>query len=1632
MKLTFRQGVVSHQTSGFLFSSGGNIDLRAADRPVIVTVAHKGTDYVFTEDESVTSAWPGPFDSTKNYWLYWDFDLSQFGGACPPNNGSSFTCKRTFGRTERQPISTGIEPANPQAGQMWYDTSNFQHFEWNGTNWVEKLRVFAAWIQNGGSIITPLGSLAPGSTIPSFIGTQIGDYSNVLGGRPLYTELGVTIQRDDGTLLTTEDQFFADKTRVDAIRLESNVSRAQSMANALDAFSIVAYDQTGQPPTAEAGRIRACTYNDVESTVIGLLTEQLLIGEVGAVIIEGVVSNSAWNWMTGDLLSVGDLLWVDNGVLVSTNPHVDDPSTYTLNRPAVARVLSNDTIVFQQGLAGVLEVDTSNDTVVPPATVNTLGISRLSVPAGSAGTPMTTGSTDEQPIVVETTDPRMSDRRKPKTHYHGASTVTFDPSSVSFTIEANVQDALEDVDSEFLRLSGGVMTGFITLNSDPLANLHPATKQYVDRLTSDYTWIDPVSFANLISITNINMPPDPAVYDVYVVPGILGDWGEPSGSVMQYYGLVTGWVKIANSLSDFPYRRFGVAFDSDSVPGALTKNTIVDHTGSEVYDPYPVSIPPSPAVSVAGNDFPLGMVNPNALSAYAWNGSRWIKTQGTTSSFGNWITGNQGSSYTVDPQSYDLNSTSIGNAAESDGANSLAIGTNSQAQASNSIAIGTKSDAQDDYAVSIGPYTLASGANSIAIGANVSAATVTRASEADAIAIGTDSTADYTKAVVIGNDLDAINSYQVLIGSSVSNISIDEGILSLTGNNAQVVIPKPYGTPAEVTNPQDGALIYTTDGRIWLFNGSYSPGGWEHVNITKNWFNGNNDAAFVTDPTAAGDNAIAGGDSAITQSDDSLVLGTSAVIGTGADNAIAIGNQALVGNSARNAIVIGTLAGGAILGESTISIGELASAIEVNDIAIGTNAYSIGDSGARSAIAIGDNTMAGADSVVIGSDSKGADGSPETPVDNVTIVGSKSSSNRENTVVIGDEVSIDTTNVGSPLSAFPYAGEFVKIGTSAGTEMFLMMVGDPSALGGQTGGHLILRAPHAQYVLPKYNPKDYDGVTMGLPAVDQMLLPEEIESRQGGIIYDLESTKEYDAYSSPKGPGAATEPRVKVFNGFEWVVVGAEYLDELKDVNIDYTDMSRPADGMTLTYRDGIWYPDRGAIDYNDGNELTIHPTASAVNALAIGNNTGALEVDAIAMGSNVVASEVSSIAIGTDNVNDLADAIVIGTDLTLPNVPSPLTKCTNFTTVIGRGGAGVESYLSIGETGQLSVHGDDAQIVLPTHYEAGTPPLHNADGCEGGMIWDEVNKKAFVWDGLQWVPLGAGGGGVFEVEIGDIDMPGAPDDTDIGTPMYFRPIGSPPTGGVWAPARSNAVETIHTCVISDIGALKVTMMVVGEVTDVDPSVNNGFALAPGWFYYLSEHADGQVSVVPGTENVAPVWQALSPTSALVLPYRASKTSDETAIILGLKERNEWSYALGNLPMDYQTFAFNYTPGQIDVYVNGILLDLSEYSADNAFEFILASPLMNPTDDVVTAFASKSSSTSSALVRHSQEYDDVAGETDFIITSFTAPMGNLNVYVNGSKLTSADYTQVSPILFQLTDAISLSTDIVEAEAWDLS
>ena len=60
-----------------------------------------------------------------------------------------------------------------------------------------------------------------------------------------------------------------------------------------------------------------------------------------------------------------------------------------------------------------------------------------------------------------------------KQHAHTHKSGGSDPLDLSFDIDL----------SEYLKKTGGVLSGFLTLSGDPTAELHAATKKYVDETT---------------------------------------------------------------------------------------------------------------------------------------------------------------------------------------------------------------------------------------------------------------------------------------------------------------------------------------------------------------------------------------------------------------------------------------------------------------------------------------------------------------------------------------------------------------------------------------------------------------------------------------------------------------------------------------------------------------------------------------------------------------------------------------------------------------------------------------------------------------------------------------------------------------------------------------------------------------------------------------------------------------------------------------------------------------------------------------------------------------------------------------------------------------------------------------------
>lgn len=583
MRINFRQGIVSHQNV-FLTLNGilGTVSLVTTNKPTIVTIAHRTTNYIHSENNSVSNAWTGIVNGV-NSWLYWDFNLSNFS--------------RTFGRTNILPVFGPTAPPLPANGQIWYDTVNKRMFERDGLVWREVLRVFAAFVQLGAVL------LSMSINAPLFTGTQVGITTSVRAGRVLFDESSRPIRRTDGTFFTSEDQFFTSAARIDALRLESNVSFAQSAQPAIAQFTIVAYDA--------AGKIRTALYDDISNTVLAVLSEDILQNEVGSTIIQGVVTNVAWSWT-----NIGKELWVDNGLLVEDDPHAIDNITFPIGRVPVARVLSSDTVVFEQGLGSKGDQGPEgvfNLSLVPNASTTVKGLVLLTTPPTN---PLL-------PIAVSDTDPRLTDARTPLPHFHSAINISFSPTG---TIAAlNVQGAIEELGVEKVAKAGDIMAGFLTLHANPINTFHAATKNYVDAFGAGLVWLDPIKFSNLISDA-LNTPPAfPQIGDVYIVaPGGAGAWTGLSGRIVEWNG--TNWLDRGLLSAQSTGARFGISFDTTTTPSG-TFAGFSDRIFTLTNPAIPTwTIAPAP---ITGNAVFINNDNTlNAFHQYVYTGTKWVEFGG--------------------------------------------------------------------------------------------------------------------------------------------------------------------------------------------------------------------------------------------------------------------------------------------------------------------------------------------------------------------------------------------------------------------------------------------------------------------------------------------------------------------------------------------------------------------------------------------------------------------------------------------------------------------------------------------------------------------------------------------------------------------------------------------------------------------------------------------------------------------------------------------------------------------------------------------------------------------------------------------------------------------------------------------
>lgn len=412
MLIPFRQGLVQVQSPVFFNVTFPYCDLVVTDTNTIVAFAAGTKDYLYTEQETISRAW-GPLEIGRDQWLYWDLNTR--------------TGRRSFGITIHEPITSTTAPTNPVTDQHWFDLSTHNMYVWLGQTWSHRIRTFALKLSNGK---VPISMSV---NAPIYTGTQVGTNTNTYAGHILFDSSTTNAIRDSaGVFVTTEDQLSTKSISLSDVKLASIILEGEAQQN-MAAHTIVVFSDFGKI-------VHADQFTAEQTRQFGMIETSVIVGQTVSVASHGMITSPDWDWSG---VGVNALLYCDAAGAIITTPIIP-------NQAPIGTVLDTHTIIL--GSPTIQSNSVATSTLL--ATQLTMGISRLSVPAED----------EEDPIVVGSNDPRLTDARPPTAHNHPISQVS------------NLQQTLDNKVSR----SGDTMTGLLILSNDPVSNLGAATKQYVD------------------------------------------------------------------------------------------------------------------------------------------------------------------------------------------------------------------------------------------------------------------------------------------------------------------------------------------------------------------------------------------------------------------------------------------------------------------------------------------------------------------------------------------------------------------------------------------------------------------------------------------------------------------------------------------------------------------------------------------------------------------------------------------------------------------------------------------------------------------------------------------------------------------------------------------------------------------------------------------------------------------------------------------------------------------------------------------------------------------------------------------------------------------------------------------------
>lgn len=273
MKLTFRQGIVRHQTDVngnpiFLQRSTGSgqfVDLVVSPDPTVLAIAHRDSTYIIEEMKTVPNAW-GPITTSATRYLYWDVNL--------------LTGALTRGMTLLPPVYNAGAPAAPALDQHWFDTSDNIFRVWTAQGWAERIRCFAGTVTSG-SIVRPMQ-----------IGSQAGLNGDFEGGHVVLDSFAKPLRQSNGCFVNTVTQLSIVNLGTVSTRIEGTITTVLA-SEEIPKFSCVMLR-----PGQRAVLARSTDHN---TRVSGIVLEDLYEGDVSRLITTGVVRSSFFTWPEADI-----------------------------------------------------------------------------------------------------------------------------------------------------------------------------------------------------------------------------------------------------------------------------------------------------------------------------------------------------------------------------------------------------------------------------------------------------------------------------------------------------------------------------------------------------------------------------------------------------------------------------------------------------------------------------------------------------------------------------------------------------------------------------------------------------------------------------------------------------------------------------------------------------------------------------------------------------------------------------------------------------------------------------------------------------------------------------------------------------------------------------------------------------------------------------------------------------------------------------------------------------------------------------------------------------------------------------------------------------------------------------------